>query len=62
MIQFMEFWSSFKPISYLVNSIAIQLRDRRLGGYGFANPWEPFHPSGASLPWDEKTPAGLQKP
>ena len=23
----------------------------------FANPWEPFHPSGASLAWDEMPPA-----
>ena len=34
--------------SYLVASIAILLRDRRLGGYVFANPWEPFHPKGRS--------------
>ena len=39
--------------SYLVTSKAILLRDRRLGGYVFANPWEShFIPRGFA-PWDE---------
>ena len=56
------FFCEMKLVSSIVNSIAILLRDRRLGGYGFANPWESFHPSGLRpLGWN-LTPMGLQNP
>ena len=47
-------------ISYLVNSIAIQLRDRRLGGIWFLQTLgSHFIPRGFA-PWDEMTPAGCK--
>ena len=46
-------------ISYLVNSIAIQLRDRRLGGIWFLQTLgSHFIPRGFA-PWDEISPSGL---
>ena len=47
--------------SYLVNSIAIPLRGRRLGGIWFLlTLGSHFIPRGFA-PWDEMTPTGLQK-
>ena len=47
------FFSELELISSLVNSIAILLRDRRLGGYIFANPWESYFIPRGFAPWDE---------
>ena len=40
-------------------TIAIPLRDRRLGGYIFANPWESYFIPRGFAPWDEIGPLGF---
>ena len=51
--QFDGFFCEIKLVSSLVNSIAILLRDRRLGGYVFAHPWESYFIPRGFAPWDE---------
>ena len=57
--EFRQFDRKFARHFYLVNFLAIQLRDRWFGGYIFANSWEPhFIPRGFA-PWDEIGPLGF---